>query len=116
MNSAYCRGCGTQIHATAAACPHCGALQSMALPVPPETPSVWMAWVGAGLCALVPFDVLAVEPPIDRDTFVGACFLAVIGIAFAGASLVQRRGGKGISIAAIVVGVIGLLISLGSFR
>lgn len=48
-NMVFCRGCGQSIHATATACPHCGATQGAA----PSTGGTEKSKVTAGVLAIL---------------------------------------------------------------
>ena len=50
----------------------------------------------------------------DRNEVTGVTMFVFVGIALATTSLIQGREGKGISIAAIVVGIFAVLGALGS--
>jgi len=72
MSMVFCRGCGKEIHETAPACPHCGALQSVVKKIEggviPDGIKGWswgaflLSWIWAignktwiGLLALIPY-------------------------------------------------------------
>lgn len=72
-----------------------------------------MAWVSAGLVAFTALSVLA-QDELHRDTLLGAVMFVAVASGFAITSLLQERGAKGISIAALVCGAITVLIALGA--
>ncbi len=108
----HCRGCGQPIHETAPSCPHCGALQ--AAPVPVETSGTLWLPVPAFVCGL-----LAVVGQFDdqqpaRELALGAVLFSGIAIALATAALARQKRARGLAIAAVVLGVIGLLVAAGT--
>ena len=113
----YCTGCGHQIHETAPACPQCGAVQPAAkLTVQAGKKAQGTLWlpVPALVCGLIP--VLALSDPhgSTHEQVLGMVMFAVAAIALAGVGLARQERGRGMSIVALVLGVIGLLGAIGS--
>lgn len=110
----FCRACGRQVHETAISCPGCGALQ--------QHPGM-AAFSGSGGTLLLPVPALILgivvvlalfdQTSWDQDTFVGAfaCSIGAVALGIAGISTQSR--GRGMSIAGVVLGVIGFLGTVG---
>lgn len=113
MSMVFCRGCGQSIHSEAASCPKCGAPQksSLALSRPKEHPTLAViSCVISGISF-----VAAMVDDLDHfDNIVGLIFLAVLGIVFGGASLIQKKPGHIPAVVGIVLSVLCLLIGVGS--
>ncbi len=107
----HCRGCGQTIHETATACPHCGATQTP--PAPAAAGSLWLP-VPAFVCALLAVLGLAGADHPDRELALGGGLFATVAIVLAGLSLARQPRGRGLAIAAMVLGVIGLLAAIGT--
>jgi hypothetical protein len=112
----FCRGCGKQIHETAPTCPGCGAVQD-AVPVATGTPAAstghWMSITSlvAGIfCLLCTFD----DSGWDRDEVTGFLLVLITSVALGALSLGQRKAGKRMAVAGVVVSAIALLLFLGS--
>jgi len=58
--------------------------------------------------------VIFADSTWSRDEYVGGCLFGVIGGVMAVISLIQHRGGRPIAFAALVLGAIGALTSLGN--
>lgn len=114
MTMIFCRGCGKEIHDTAAACPHCGAAQSGSSAVGHQE-SKWMAITSLvlGILALLGAMGLITDGG-DADEMMGVVLFGVLSLVFAVLSLVQKRWGKSLSITGIVLSAIGLLAIIGS--
>lgn len=113
----YCTGCGHQIHETAPTCPHCGAVQQLAkatLQAAEQAQGTLWLPVPALICGLM--TVLALFEPSEwtGEEVKAMVIMAVITFVLAGMSLTQQQRGRGMSIAALVLGVIGLLGALGT--
>ena len=133
----YCRSCGKQLHESARFCPQCGFSFQ---PVEAPSPSIWMAVTTLVLSILTLLLLLATFGDMDTlnalsqlESAFGSHSLkkklaedavnsAAGGLVFglpAGVlgiiSLVQKRGGRGMAIASLVIGGINLLLILGLF-
>lgn len=135
----YCRSCGKQLHESARFCPHCGfSLQPVEAPSPSS--SIWMAVTALVLSIftllllLVTFDDMdtlyalsqiesafgshSLEKKLAEDAATSAEAGLVFGLpawVLGIVSLVQKRGGRGMAIASLVIGGINLLLILGLF-
>lgn len=113
MAMVFCRGCGKEIHDTAAACPHCGAAQSGG-----NTGHQGSKWMAITSLVLGIFAILATLAAFadgaDSEQILGITIFGIVSLVFAIISLVQKRWGKGLSIAGIVMSAISLLALLGS--
>lgn len=130
----YCRSCGKQLHESARFCPQCGFSFQ---PVEAPSLSIWMAVTALVLSIFTLLLLLATFGDMDTlyalsqiESAFGSHSLkaklaedaansAVAGLVFglpAGVlgiiSLVQKRGGRGMAIASLVVGGINLLLIL----
>lgn len=118
MAMIFCRGCGKEIHDSAATCPHCGAAQTKLEPVTqqksiPSQHSKWMAITSlilGVLAILATFGLL--EEGGDMESILGVFLFLVISATFGIISLVQKRWGKGLSIAGVVLSALSLLLLL----
>ena len=133
----YCRSCGKQLHESARFCPQCGFSFQ---PVEAPSPSIWMAVTALVLSILTLLLLLATFGDMDtlnalsqlesafgshslkKNLAEDAVNSAAGGLVFglpAGVlgiiSLVQKRGGRGMAIASLVIGGINLLLILGLF-
>ncbi|TCJ11621.1 zinc ribbon domain-containing protein [Parasulfuritortus cantonensis] len=133
----YCRSCGKQLHESARFCPQCGFNFQ---PVEAPSPSIWMAVTALVLSILTLLLLLATFGDMDTlntlsqlESAFGSHSLkkklaedaansAAGGLVFglpAGVlgivSLMQKRGGRGMGIASLVIGGINLLLILGLF-
>lgn len=111
----YCRGCGKEIHETAVACPQCGALQSgsATYPAPNAQGTLWLP-VPAIICGIIALLGLLDESAWDEDRYIGTFLLIFIAIILGIAGAATQEKGRGMSIAGIVLGIIGLLGVLGT--
>lgn len=110
----YCRGCGHQIHDTAISCPQCGAVQSShsSGAAPASDGGLWLP-VPALVCGFIPvLGFLAPEEP-TKDQLVGAFFFAATAIVLGSISLARQQRGKGMAMAGVILGCIGLLAAIG---
>lgn len=133
----YCRSCGKQLHESARFCPQCGFSFQ---PVEASSPSIWMAITALALSILTLLLLLATLGDMDalialshlesafgshslkKQIAEDAANSAAGGLVFglpAGVlgivSLVQKRGGRGMAIASLIIGGINLLLILGLF-
>lgn len=110
----FCTRCGHQIHETALSCPLCGAVQHPGkFAAAPVEGTLWLP-VPALVCGLIVALALLDLNGWDRDQFVGGCLFAVAAIVLGGLGLSRQKRGQDLSIAGLVLGVIGLLGALGS--
>lgn len=109
----FCRGCGHQIHITAPSCPQCGAVQHPAPSTAQPEGTLWLP-VPALVCGLIAVLALLDPSDADMDRIVGIGMFAVAAIVLAGLGLARQKRGQGMSIAGLVLGVIGLLGAIGS--
>lgn len=110
----FCRGCGTTLHETAPACPHCGAPQNLPSANTPGTLWLPVPALVVGILALLAAIGLADSELIDQDEYIGTLLFAGIAIALGTVGTYQQKKGRGMSIAGLVLGGIALLIALGS--
>jgi hypothetical protein len=111
----FCRFCGKEIHETAINCPGCGGIQSatssMAVVIPGT--SIWMA-VSSLTTGLLGMLTLMDESSWDMETAVGVVLLFSCPAAIWGIwTLAEKRAGKNMAIAGIVMAVIIFLSCLG---
>ena len=109
----FCRGCGKEIHETAVSCPHCGAVQQVTVKSPKnQSGTLWLPVPSLILGVMV---VLALfdESSWDKDTYMGIFTCIVAAIVLGGFGISTQERGRGMSIAGIVLGVIGLLGVIG---
>ena len=115
----FCRGCGREIHESAPACPHCGALQGTAQA--PAVPSqqtndgpIWIPVISmiVGIICLLSF---LDDSKWDGETIFGCTMLAVAGLVMGIISICKQRNGRGMAIAGVVLSAIALLICIGLF-
>lgn len=140
----YCRGCGKQIHESARFCPHCGYAYAPATPPVPPAPargeSIWMAVTALVLSILTLLAMLATAGDMDTLTALselesafgshslkkklaeeaatsaaGGLVLLLPGGILGIVSLAQKRGGRGMAIASLVINGINLFIVLALF-
>jgi hypothetical protein len=112
----FCRGCGKQIQETAPTCPGCGAVQGAA-PAAASTPAssagLWMSITSLVLgifCLLCTFD----DSGWDRDEVTGFLLVLIASVALGSLSLGQKKAGKRMAVAGVVVSAIALVLFLGS--
>jgi len=110
----FCRGCGTTLHETAPTCPHCGAPQHL----PPPAPATGALWLPisaliVGILALLAAIGLE-EIDYDLETYIGTLMFAGIAITLGAVGTFHHPTGRGMSIAGLVLGILGLLLALAS--
>lgn len=113
----YCTRCGHQIHQTAPACPQCGAIQPAAraaLQAAEQAQGTLWLPVPALICGLIP--VVSLFDPSDwtDEQVLGGVMFAIAALVLSGVGLARQQRGRGMSIAALVLGVVGLLGAIGS--
>lgn len=112
----FCKACGKTVHETATSCPHCGAVQHPAKPAALTTHGqgpIWTSITGLA-CGILP--VLSAFAPKDwgKEEALGAAMFATVALVLGGISVAKHHRGRGMAIAALVLGVIGLLLAIGS--
>ena len=112
----YCRACGKTVHETAASCPHCGAVRRVIKPAVLTTHGNGPIWTSITGMVFGILPVVASFQPKDwnKDEAVGLGLFAVVALVFGSISLAHRHRGRGIAIAAVVLGAIGLMAAIGS--
>lgn len=111
----FCSGCGHQIHETATACPQCGAVQPTAKReiTPAAQGTLWFP-VLALVCGLIPMLSIGAAKQWTHDEVLGACMFAIAAMVLGGIGLARQKRGRGMSIAGMVLGVLGLLAAIGT--
>jgi len=111
----FCRYCGKEIHESAVSCPGCGAVQSVQQVRSAATPeaSSWMA-IASLVTGILGMLTLLDESIWDMETVVGvvvmfACPAAIWGIW----TLAERRSGRGMAIAGVVMSAIVFVACVG---
>ena len=112
----FCKACGKTVHETAANCPHCGAVQTPLKPAMLTTHGqgpIWTSITGM-VCGIVPVMSSFDAADWDKEKALGAVLFAVIALVLGGISVAKHHRGRGMAIAALVMGVVGLLLAIGS--
>ena len=112
----YCKACGKTVHETAPCCTHCGLVQYGVTPSALATHShgpIWTSINGMVFGVLALVSILAPEES-NREQANGEAMFAIAAAVFSSFSFPKHRRGRGIAIAALVLGVIGLLLAIGS--
>lgn len=112
----FCTACGKQIHETAPTCPGCGAVQG-AVPATAGAQAspagLWMSITSLVLgvfCLLCTFD----DSGWDRDEVAGFLLVLIASVALAALSIGQKKAGRRMAIAGVVLSAIALVVFLGS--
>ena len=109
----FCRGCGKEIHETAVSCPHCGATQNItAKSSQNQLGTLWLP-VPSLILGIIVVLALFDESSWDKDTYLGIFTCIVAAITLGGFGISTQERGRGMSIAGIVLGVVGLLGVIG---
>jgi|JI6StandDraft_1071083.scaffolds.fasta_scaffold744731_1 hypothetical protein len=109
----FCRGCGKEIHETAVSCPHCGAVQHVTVKSPQnQSGTLWLP-VPSLILGIIVVLALFDESSWDKDQYMGIFTCIVAAIVLGGFGISTQERGRGMSIAGIVLGVIGLLGVIG---
>jgi len=111
MPMVFCRGCGKEIHDTAPHCPQCGAPQASSVAAPTGSP--WLGITGIVLAIVAAISAIQVGT-FNSDQIVGASVVSASAFAVGAINLQQKKPGKGMSIAAIVMAVVSFLVLIGS--
>lgn len=109
----FCRGCGKEIHETAVSCPQCGAVQHVSVRSPQNLSGTLWLPVPSLILGIIGVLALFDESSWDRDLYIGTLTLSVAAIVLGGVSISAQERGRGMSIAGIVLGVIGFLGVIG---
>ena len=111
----FCKFCRKEIHEEAQSCPQCGGvLKSPAPATANEGGSLWMAVTSLvlGILGVLAF---AEESTPDRDELIGMGIILSAGWALGVISLGNKKAGKGMAIAGVVLLSLSLLVLLSSF-
>ena len=111
----YCKACGKTVHETAISCPHCGAVEHPTKPAVLTTHGnepIWTSITGLVFGVFPSVSMLAAEA-WNREQAIGEGIFAIAAMVFGGISLAKHHRGRGVAIAALVLGVIGLLFAIG---
>ncbi len=113
----FCRHCGKEMHEGAPSCPQCGAVQQAAsqpiLSSPVRGGALWLSIVSL-ICGILGVAAFFDDSGLNRDALVGIGILAVAGLALGVISLSQKRAGKGMAIAGLLLSSLALLALVGS--
>ena len=133
----YCRSCGKQLHESAHFCPQCGFSFQAA---ETSSPSIWMAITALVLSILTLLALFSTAGDMDTlnalselesafgshslkkklaeeaiNSALGGLILGLPAGVLGIVSLVQKRGGRGMAIASLIIGGLNLLLILGLF-
>jgi len=108
----HCRGCGQTIHETAPVCPHCGATQNAPAPAAPAG-TLWLP-VPALVCGIVAVLGAFGTEAHDRDAVAGVGLFGAVAAILAAVSLARQPRGRGMAIAALILGIVAVLAAIGS--
>lgn len=101
----FCRFCGKSMHETAISCPSCGGVQNTAF-VSNTGASIWMS-IASMITGLLGMLALMDNSPWDMETVVGVIMISSCPAAIWGVwTLVEKRGGKNMAIAGLVMSVV----------
>ena len=112
----FCRACGKTVHETAANCPHCGAVQQavkLTAMNPHEPAPIWTSITGLVLGIMAVLSALQFEN-WNKSQVLGVAVFAIAALVLGCVSLTKHHRGKGMAIAAVMLGGISLLAALGS--
>ena len=110
----FCRGCGKQIHETAASCPQCGASQ---FAFPTQKATYHWSSITAFVSGIVVFLMAMTEPDGKWDSNAVLCgmIFGSIPIAFSLYSFsISENKSRWMAITGITLGIIVVLVSIGS--
>jgi len=113
LSMIFCRGCGKQIHNTAQYCPQCGATQGSVA----NKEAIHWASITSFIAGIIVFLMILTEPDgkWDSDAVLGGMVFGAVPIAFGLYSFSQpSKNGRWMGVTGVVLGVIAVLISLGS--
>ena len=113
----FCRQCGKEMHEGAPSCPQCGAAQQAAsqpiLSSPERGGALWLSIVSL-ICGIWGAAAFFDDSGLNKDALVGIGILAVAGLALGVVNLSQKRAGKGMAIAGLLLSSLALLALVGS--
>lgn len=104
----FCRGCGKGIHETALSCPQCGAIQGACKISAEQAGTLWLP-VPSFIFGLIVILALFDDSIWDSDAYSGAFVLIFFGIVLGVFGVATQKKGRPLSIAGIVLGVIGII-------
>lgn len=112
----YCKACGKTVRETVLHCPHCGAVPHVVKLDALETYSHWPIWTSiTGLVfGVLPLVSMLAPEAWTREQTTGAAMFAIAALVFGSLSLTKHHRGRCMAVAALVLGVIGLLLAIGS--
>lgn len=112
----FCKACGKNVHETASSCPHCGAVQIPLIPKALSTSSSGPIWTSITALVLGTLPILSMFAPAEwtPEQAIGAAMFATGALVFGGISVAKHHRGRGMAIAALVMGVIGLLAAISA--
>ena len=115
MSMVFCRGCGKEIHETALSCPQCGAAQGIPASEGHAEAKNWASLTSFISGILVLLMVMS-EPSgkWDSDTVTGGIMFGVVPIIFGTIALTHKQRNSWMAITGILIGVLVVLVSLGS--
>lgn len=106
----YCRGCGKEIHESAASCPHCGFQYTQIS----ENSGIWMLIISTTLSGILLLNWVNIPWDGDEDLITGVIFFGIISLLFSGISFSKYPKWKPIHIPCIFISSISILIAIGS--
>lgn len=109
-NMLYCRGCGKEIHDSAAFCPHCGFQYTQIS----ENSSILMLVISTALSLILLLNWLNIPWNGDRNLITGVIFIGIISVISSIISLSKSSKWKPIHISCICISSISILIAFGS--
>lgn len=112
----FCKACGKTVHETATNCPHCGAVQTPLKPAVLTTHGhgpIWTSITGMA-CGILPVLSALAPKAWTKEETSGAFLFATVALVLGGISIAKHHRGRGMAIAALVLGVIGLLLAIDS--
>lgn len=107
----YCRACGNRTHESALSCPSCGAVSNLrtgAAGLRSAHGTLWLP-VPALITGLVSFLTLFDDSEWDTQTYLGVFTVGLAGLVLGSYGASSQALGRGMSIAGIVLAVLGLL-------
>jgi len=115
MSMVFCHGCGKEIHESAPTCPQCGAAQNFSKNIQNQHSYHWSS-ITSFVTGVVVILMVMTESSgkWDSDTVLGGIVFGAIPIIFGGVSLSHSYAGRWMAITGVVLGILVLLVSLGS--
>ena len=119
----YCKACGKPMHDTAAHCPHgphCGMAQGATLTASPtamtRAPGLMLIAVIGMFLGVAPFAAFFSTPDWTPSHARGSAVIAVAALVLGCISTAKQHRARGMGIAAVSLGVLGLLMALISLQ